>query len=762
VNAWSLSASTTERGRLRPDAGEEDLGDLDARIAAVTEWIYEAGAALLTLYDQRLHRFIRDTRGDEPGPTSTSRAFLAIVELLRVLAEEDGVRSLGAVQPGRPFQKPGLRRDHGQLAEDALAVIRDLATGFFGQLPQQRDNVRLSRDNDLNMFTDVHLLLGVAVLDTLLGGWEFDSLGALNLGMDPPAMAAIRAVAKELATGIENDVRRWGGGKVHPDDKPHDFITFSAVRALDAVSWRLMEGRLPDWSRRSPPGETKAEEPAHRNDSQQLRAHEGSQGLALRVSADVLRQLGYDSAGITSRIDPGELVFGLAMLERLKVEHGDQLLRRGIEVVTRYQTADGAWPTSRVITYGTKRLLYIASYEVALVLATILNDRLADGDLATTERLLPVLDAAFDFVSSSHAQVGHRRGWANDRTRWRNLIESWTTAVVLMFLVRYRDCLMRYRQQLVLSRYDVIFPDLTPTDIYPWPDLWPLIRLPETFSPESFTNLSDPTEQGSVAEALTSKFLKPIGSNWIARPMQASLVIPGPPGTRKTSLVKSLAGALSWPLVTLSPPDFLRPAGLEGFEATTARIFHDLLRLRRCIVLFDECEDFFRVRTPGGDAPTGARTIGAFITTGMLPRLQALRDHRWAIFVLATNSELKDLDEAAFRPGRFDFQLKMDHPKLAAQIRYVRKELGGDTPLIELLLGALDIVEQERLHAWEQVGKQERREAPLAVTFNLLNAIIQDMRLNRETFQVSEPRRLADDIMQRLNPKIAGPPSLLG
>src|SRR6266511_3624617 len=304
-------------GRLRPDAGEEDLGDLDARIAAVTEWIYEAGAALLTLYDQRLHRFIRDTRGDEPGPTSTSRAFLAIVELLRVLAEEDGVRSLGAVQPGRPFQKPGLRRDHGQLAEDALAVIRDLATGFFGQLPQQRDNVRLSRDNDLNMFTDVHLLLAVAVLDTLLGGWECESLGALNLGIEPPAMAAIRAVAKELATGIENDVRRWGGGKVHPDDKPHDFITFSAVRALDAVSWRLMEGRLPDWSRRSPPGETKAEEPAHRNDSQQLRAHEGSQGLALRVSADVLRQLGYDSAGITSRIDPGELVFGLAMLERL-------------------------------------------------------------------------------------------------------------------------------------------------------------------------------------------------------------------------------------------------------------------------------------------------------------------------------------------------------------------------------------------------------------------------------------------------------------
>jgi hypothetical protein len=611
------------------------------------------------------------------------------------------------------------------------------------------------------MFTDVHLLLAITVLDTLLEDWEFDSLGTLNLGMDPGSITAIRTVANDMAASVESNVRRWGGGKVHPDDRPHDFVTYSAVRALDAVCWRFMQGKLPDWSRRSVADGAVAGDPGDQ-DTQHIATHEGDRGLGLRVSADVLRQLGYDSAEITSRIDPGELVFGLAMLERLRVEHSAQLIRRGIEVVTRYQTADGAWPTSRVITYGTKRLLYVTSYEVALALATLLNNQLAGGELTTAKRLLPILDATFEFVSASHSRVGHRHGWANDRTRWRNLIESWTTAVVLMFLVRYRDCLVRYRQHLVLMRYDVRSIRSMRAEMFPWPDLWPLLRSPETFSSKSFVRLSDPTEKGSVAEALTSKFLQPVGSNWIARPLQASLVIPGPPGTRKTSMVKSLAGALFWPMVTLSPPDFLRPAGLEGFEATTARIFHDLLRLRRCVVLFDECEDFFRARPRGGDAPTGARTIGAFITTGMLPRLQALRDHRWVIFVLATNSELRDIDEAALRPGRFDFQLKMDHPTLLAQIRYVKTELGNDEPLIELLGAALDIVERERLQAWEQVGKGERHEQPMPVTFNLLNTIIQDLSLGTEMFPSNNPRELSAAIMKRLNPKIIGPPSLLG
>src|SRR5205807_195064 len=122
--------------------------------------------------------------------------------------------------------------------------------------------------------------------------------------------------------------------------------------------------------------------------------------------------------------------------------------------------------------------------------------------------------------------------------------------------------------------------------------------------------------------------------------------------------------------VTLSPPDFLRRGGLEGFEAAAAKIFEHLLWLRRVIVLFDECEAFFKKRA--SDEHLESRTVGAFITAGMLPRLQELRDKRWVVFVLATNAQPGELDSAVTRLGRFDFSQEICHPTREAQLRYLK------------------------------------------------------------------------------------------
>ena len=130
-------------------------------------------------------------------------------------------------------------------------------------------------------------------------------------------------------------------------------------------------------------------------------------------------------------------------------------------------------------------------------------------------------------------------------------------------------------------------------------------------------------------------------------------------------------------------------------------MFSDLQNLRRVVVLFDECEDFIKRRGPshpssatrtttstrdrealdpgtnrGGAASPSpeSRTIGAFITSGMLPRLQSLHDSQWILFAVATNSSLEELDSAAIRPGRFDFTIDMHYPRLAAQLRYLENK----------------------------------------------------------------------------------------
>jgi SpoVK/Ycf46/Vps4 family AAA+-type ATPase len=188
-------------------------------------------------------------------------------------------------------------------------------------------------------------------------------------------------------------------------------------------------------------------------------------------------------------------------------------------------------------------------------------------------------------------------------------------------------------------------------------------------------------------------------------------------------------------MVTLSPPNFLSDGGLDGFEAAADRIFRDLMRLRRCVVLFDECEDFFkprpRPRDRAADADTEAnperpesRTIGAFLTAGMLPRRQALRDNRWVIFVLATNSGPRDLDDAVIRLGRFDFAQEIDHPVLEAQCAYVDGHFTlKETPQREILKKALRKLDEETKDADKRTAQDA--DMPFAVIDSLARDIVE-------------------------------------
>ena len=54
-----------------------------------------------------------------------------------------------------------------------------------------------------------------------------------------------------------------------------------------------------------------------------------------------------------------------------------------------------------------------------------------------------------------------------------------------------------------------------------------------------------------------------------------------------------------------------------------------------------------------------------------LPRLQRLRQRRWIVFVINTNVEAFELDDAVTRRGRLDKAARVGHPVLASQLRYL-------------------------------------------------------------------------------------------
>lgn len=271
---------------------------------------------------------------------------------------------------------------------------------------------------------------------------------------------------------------------------------------------------------------------------------------------------------------------------------------------------------------------------------------------------------------------------------------------------------------------------------------------------ERFCGLTDSTADNSIVTGVRDEVLHPVLTSINERPVEtASFLLYGPPGTRKTSFVVEMAKELSWPLLTLSPPVFLR-GGIEGFEAAADEIFEDLVHLKRVVVLFDECEEFFRARPRVDATAMESRTVGAFITSGMLPRLQRLRDERWIVFVINTNVEAFELDDAVTRRGRLDKAARVGYPELQAQLRYLKrwKSRTSQRPLKErhlewfkLHLSAVEdemaptrrllIREREALqkahpdrgesyrHEMAELNTREARELTKVVTFSTLDKL---------------------------------------
>jgi SpoVK/Ycf46/Vps4 family AAA+-type ATPase len=157
--------------------------------------------------------------------------------------------------------------------------------------------------------------------------------------------------------------------------------------------------------------------------------------------------------------------------------------------------------------------------------------------------------------------------------------------------------------------------------------------------------------------------------------------------------VQAAAEALGWPLVRLNPGSFIEK-GLEAIESESQSLFERLQRIRRAVVLFDECDELFRDRNPTPDNEA-ARTITAFVTASMLPKLQDLHDTGRVLFFICTN-HVRAMDAAVLRGGRIDHRIAVGPPDESARRRILESLVPtgervrfGPTALSELARRAL-------------------------------------------------------------------------
>jgi AAA+ superfamily predicted ATPase len=167
--------------------------------------------------------------------------------------------------------------------------------------------------------------------------------------------------------------------------------------------------------------------------------------------------------------------------------------------------------------------------------------------------------------------------------------------------------------------------------------------------------------RSTVKTILENEVLLPARTGSLKR---RAVLLFGPPGTSKTSLVEAATEFLGWSFIEITPAHFLEK-NIDGIPEMVGRIFDDLMELDRTVVLFDEMDSLVRKREKHVDL------AHELFTTSMLPRLAKLYNHRRIIYFLATN-HFQRTDAAITRPGRFDTWLCMGPPLWKSKLERIQ------------------------------------------------------------------------------------------
>ncbi|KAL7555044.1 hypothetical protein ACHAWF_018702 [Thalassiosira exigua] len=158
---------------------------------------------------------------------------------------------------------------------------------------------------------------------------------------------------------------------------------------------------------------------------------------------------------------------------------------------------------------------------------------------------------------------------------------------------------------------------------------------------KSWDRLLD-TDLGAVCEKKGCRTIKSVLEERVVRPFQDSIDDPsigaaysailfGPPGTAKTSICEALAQRMGYDFCVIDTAAFLAD-GLTNVAARIRYVFSRLMALDKCVILFDEIEEFALDReTPGISMES------RMLTTAMLTAINDLRRTKKSVFFVATN-----------------------------------------------------------------------------------------------------------------------------
>jgi ATPase family associated with various cellular activities (AAA) len=393
-----------------------------------------------------------------------------------------------------------------------------------------------------------------------------------------------------------------------------------------------------------------------------------------------------------STFDPAEVVFALEGILQIDAGAVDPpLLDRVFGVLAESQQRTPYWrPVKPFISHVQGAALLPLSVEVAnsLIRSCVLLDT-GDGRPNRFSRHVGLFKRYSDWLLSRivrgkairpnpksaklPAEEVQFTGWHSEHVDLPDRIHLWQTSQVLTFLLNYEVMLQRHigfraLEEVGLS-VDYRFTRaraeaLTRTEY--WTEVGE--------KKEALAGLTDPDSRYRVTGQVRKLFVEPREPGATKAPAW-SMLLYGPPGTGKNGIAEDLAGALGFPLVTVTPSDFIRRGEAE-VEARAQDIFDALGEQSDMVVLFDEIDRLILDRD--SKDYRGQGDIFQLMTPSMLPKLKRLRERKRVVVVVNTNYADR-IDPAAKRPGRIDQQFLVAPPDLKQRNGIIRFLLQKET-----------------------------------------------------------------------------------
>jgi ATPase family protein associated with various cellular activities (AAA) len=402
-------------------------------------------------------------------------------------------------------------------------------------------------------------------------------------------------------------------------------------------------------------------------------------------------QIALHNGNSTSR-DTDQLVWSLACVLKGSREWtwvlGEQdLIRQALAAIFATQTKFGNWPTFRPLFHYRKSgnaYCYIFETLGALLRAALRRDA---GFLRA--QLRPYCDnlaLLWKYADATAIPLGSsgQRGWSSGHRSQSEAPESWATASVYSFAQLLRRLVGIWTRETALQE----LPNVSVADTREKSESQLRAR-GNTWSTKPvsddllclFVNPARLSEAKAVS--LDPESLDPDKIS-IQAEYSRSAILCGPPGTSKTTLARSIAGALAWNYVEIHASNFVSE-GLPNVQKRADEIFSRLMELDRTVVLFDEIDELVRQREKDK-----ADVFGRFLTTSMLPKIAELWNAQKVLYFVATN-HVKMVDPAILRSQRFDAIIFVPPPSFEVKVARLNQVLGEwSTRAIEVQVRAED------------------------------------------------------------------------